>query len=132
MIRAIQLPRCDGCAMEAQYRPAPEFAGVDGLVDDATIQAMTPAMSATMVGGALLQGGLTGALVGGLSAGSMKGAGTGALIAGGLGGTLAGGALLMVSGQNAALRAPGAIGLALGLVALVAGGARARRAIKGR
>lgn len=114
------------------FRPAPEFAGLDGLMDDATIQAMSAGTGAAMAGGALIQGGLTGALIGGLAAGSMKGAATGGLLAGGLGATFASGALLMVSGQNAALRVPGAIGLVAGIAVLIAGGVRARRAIRGR
>lgn len=132
MIRAEKLAPCDGCRTQAMYVNAPEFAGVSGFMDDTAIQAMTAGSSAVMVGGALLQGGLTGALIGGLAAGSMKGAATGGLLAGGLGASFAGGALLVVSGQNPELRVPGAIGLVAGLAALVAGGFRARRAIKGR
>ena len=129
MIRAEQLNTCDGCRTQAMFQPAPEFAGI---VDTTAITTMTAGSAALMAGGALIQGGLTGALVGGLSAGSMKGAATGGLLAGGLGATFAGGALLMVSGQNPDLRVPGAIGLVAGLAALIAGGVRASRAIKGK
>jgi hypothetical protein len=123
---------CPCQAVEPQYRYAPEFRGVDGLLDQAAIQSATTGTGLGLSAVALGQGALSGAIIGGLAAGSMKGAGTGALLAGGLGGAFAGGALLLASSANAELRAGGILGLVAGLAFLGLGASRSYATIKGR